>query len=197
MPLRRAPGCVCSNWERRRLGRVGQGRTFSAASVTESSGVRTRPRTMAIVGLLLALVACANAAASPSTSLPAGVCGDAAACGTLRALRVEPARLMVGAPLAASSLLQLRGGSSQIFIKTLSGKTVTVDVEPSDSIADVKAKIQVRERRRSGFLTSELLCPDAALAFLAFRAFVTLDALGGRAPNCRRTRKASHPRSSG
>jgi ubiquitin len=30
----------------------------------------------------------------------------------------------------------------QIFVKTLSGKTVTIDVEPSDSIAIVKTKIQ-------------------------------------------------------
>ena len=44
---------------------------------------------------------------------------------------------------ARSELLRLRGGSQQVFIKTLSGKTVTVDVEEGDTIADVKAKIQV------------------------------------------------------
>ena len=43
-----------------------------------------------------------------------------------------------------SAVLRLRGGSQQVFIKTLSGKTVTVDVEEGDTIADVKAKIQVR-----------------------------------------------------
>ena len=32
----------------------------------------------------------------------------------------------------------------QIFVKTLTGKTITLDVEPSDSIENVKAKIQVR-----------------------------------------------------
>ena len=41
-----------------------------------------------------------------------------------------------------STLLRVRGGSEQLFIKTLSGKTETVDVEKADSIADVKAKIQ-------------------------------------------------------
>ena len=47
---------------------------------------------------------------------------------------------------AVAPLLRLRGGdSSQIFIKTLSGKTVTVDVEEGDTIADVKAKIQDKE----------------------------------------------------
>jgi ubiquitin len=33
----------------------------------------------------------------------------------------------------------------QIFVKTLTGKTITLDVEPSDSIENVKAKIQDRE----------------------------------------------------
>ena len=33
----------------------------------------------------------------------------------------------------------------QIFIKTLTGKTITLDVEPSDTIENVKAKIQDKE----------------------------------------------------
>lgn len=33
----------------------------------------------------------------------------------------------------------------QIFIKTLTGKTITLEVEPSDSIDNVKAKIQDKE----------------------------------------------------
>jgi len=33
----------------------------------------------------------------------------------------------------------------QIFVKTLAGKTITLDVEPSDSIENVKQKIQDRE----------------------------------------------------
>ena len=33
----------------------------------------------------------------------------------------------------------------QIFVKTLTGKTITLEVEPSDSIENVKAKIQVEE----------------------------------------------------
>ena len=32
----------------------------------------------------------------------------------------------------------------QIFVKTLTGKTITLDVEPSDTIDNVKQKIQVR-----------------------------------------------------
>lgn len=31
----------------------------------------------------------------------------------------------------------------QIFVKTLTGKTITLDVESSDTIDNVKAKIQV------------------------------------------------------
>jgi ubiquitin len=33
----------------------------------------------------------------------------------------------------------------QIFIKTLTGKTITLDVEPSDTIDTVKSKIQEKE----------------------------------------------------
>ena len=33
----------------------------------------------------------------------------------------------------------------QIFVKTLSGKTITLEVEPSDSIDNVKQKIQDKE----------------------------------------------------
>ena len=34
----------------------------------------------------------------------------------------------------------------QVFIKTLTGKTITLDVEPSDNIEAVKAKIQDSSR---------------------------------------------------
>ena len=33
----------------------------------------------------------------------------------------------------------------QIFVKTLTGKTITLDVEPSDTIENVKGKIQDKE----------------------------------------------------
>ena len=33
----------------------------------------------------------------------------------------------------------------QIFVKTLTGKTITLEVEPSDTINNVKAKIQDKE----------------------------------------------------
>ncbi|XP_043857492.1 ubiquitin-like [Dromiciops gliroides] len=33
----------------------------------------------------------------------------------------------------------------QIFVKTLTGKTITLEVEPSDTIENVKAKIQEKE----------------------------------------------------
>ncbi|AYV86520.1 MAG: polyubiquitin [Sylvanvirus sp.] len=43
-------------------------------------------------------------------------------------------------------VLRLRGGSEmQIFIKTLTGKTITLDVDSSDSIENVKQKIQDKE----------------------------------------------------
>src|SRR4051812_38154334 len=41
-------------------------------------------------------------------------------------------------------VLRLRGGM-QIFVKTLTGKTITLEVEPQDSIDNVKQKIQDKE----------------------------------------------------
>ena len=41
-------------------------------------------------------------------------------------------------------VLRLRGGM-QIFIETLTGKTITLEVEPSDAIENVKTKIQDKE----------------------------------------------------
>jgi len=52
---------------------------------------------------------------------------------------------IIGTIIAAVQALQpvpaLRGGM-QIFVKTLNGKTITLDVSPDDTIDDVKAKIE-------------------------------------------------------
>lgn len=42
-------------------------------------------------------------------------------------------------------LIEKDGIDMQIFIKTLTGKTITLDVEPSDTIENVKQKIQDKE----------------------------------------------------
>ena len=42
-------------------------------------------------------------------------------------------------------VMRLRGGNMQIFIKTLTGKTTTLNVESSDTIESVKEKIQDKE----------------------------------------------------
>ena len=50
--------------------------------------------------------------------------------------------LMISVLVFGSALDSL---AMQIFVKTLTGKTITLDVEPSDSIENVKAKIQDKE----------------------------------------------------
>ena len=42
-------------------------------------------------------------------------------------------------------VLHLRGGGMQIFVKTLTGKTFALEVEPSDTVEIVKCKIQDKE----------------------------------------------------
>jgi large subunit ribosomal protein L40e len=49
--------------------------------------------------------------------------------------------LLISSVSSLQVVLRLRGGT-QIFVKTLTGKTITLEVESSDTIHNVKAKIQ-------------------------------------------------------
>ncbi|MFM1785734.1 MAG: hypothetical protein RLZZ108_758 [Actinomycetota bacterium] len=49
------------------------------------------------------------------------------------------------APLIAISAWALPANAMQVFVKTLTGKTITLDVEASDSVENIKQKIQDKE----------------------------------------------------
>ena len=75
--------------------------------------------------------------------------GHAAACFSrpfIRALAHHHFFLLSHAsPLYHSTHPHHHSAKMQIFVKTLTGKTITLDVEPSDTIENVKQKIQDKE----------------------------------------------------
>ena len=84
-------------------------------------------------------VACTEGARGPGA--PRAACGNAWPLSTPPPRDAPRTRMSPPAPQASPCAQP----PPQIFVKTLTGKTVTLEVEPSDSIENVKAKIQDKE----------------------------------------------------
>ena len=54
-------------------------------------------------------------------------------------------QVTLAALVCLALLMPIDAMAMQIFVKTLTGKTITLEVEPSESIENVKAKIQDKE----------------------------------------------------
>jgi hypothetical protein len=89
-------------------------------------------------GTALVLLVAALLGAADCRGLPLSSSNGAA---VHRSLGGTPASL----PFGLSKALDLRGGTQQLFVKTLTGKTVSIEVEEGEAIEDVKAKIAESE----------------------------------------------------
>lgn len=98
----------------------------------------------------------AGIAASTAFSLASGAGDDAVALAPMSAEIASfklPSHTTVTVSFDGEDVPQLADGSVQIFVKTLTGKTITVNVELSDTVETLKLKIQQKQDIPSEYMT--------------------------------------------
>ena len=117
-------------------------RGFACARPFSEEGAVKRPLGGPSSGKATAQQAEPAAVAGREGPLPQALAGSARAATPPVSTGPLPHRTASHYPAPCS---QTSSAKMQIFVKTLTGKTVTLEVEPSDSIENVKAKIQDKE----------------------------------------------------
>eukprot|EP00286_Rhodomonas_abbreviata_P026500 CAMPEP_0181307598 /NCGR_PEP_ID=MMETSP1101-20121128/10976_1 /TAXON_ID=46948 /ORGANISM="Rhodomonas abbreviata, Strain Caron Lab Isolate" /LENGTH=222 /DNA_ID=CAMNT_0023413847 /DNA_START=115 /DNA_END=779 /DNA_ORIENTATION=- len=98
-----------------------------------------------VAAVVLGLVTCCHAFGTSPTAFNPATVSSYSPTEKMSTSPVTARASVLGAPASSVSKVGVIGGQYQIFVKTLTGKTIALQVDGSDSIEAVKTKIQEKE----------------------------------------------------